>query len=287
MKQIQMEIPEYLSIKDWKYFNSLDHLSDTEKMISLISHLTDKEMDEVEKWKPLELTEVYKTLLLSFEGLEPQFYPIFELDGVLYGYTPMTKMTLGEYVDLERLSSKSVENLEEIMALLYRPITKHKFNGVKWAFKNTYKVALGEAENLFKYYEVEEYDSSKRAEQAKLLSNIPASIGLGALSFFLVVGSSYLANMNLSLLPKEQRMEKMREMNQQMDSLNIGAGLLQFITLHQLPSYQSQDKSQSLISISSLSTTGWLMNKINPKGMKKLENNKKELIKLDNEYSNL
>ena len=282
-----MEIPEYLSIRDWKYFNSLDHLSDTEKMISLISHLTDKGMGEVEKWKPLELTEVYKTLLMSFEGLEPQFYPIFELDGVLYGYTPMTKMTLGEYVDLERLASKSVDNLEEIMALLYRPITKHKFNGIKWAFKNTYKVALGEAENLFKYYEVEEYDSSNRAEQAKLLSNIPASLGLGALSFFLVVGSSYLANMNLSSLPKEQRMEKMREMNQQMDSLNIGAGLLQFITLHQLPSFQSQDKSQSLISISSLSSTGWLMNKINPKGKLNLESNKKELIELDNEHSNL
>jgi hypothetical protein len=277
MSSIEIQIPEYLSIGDWKYFNSLEHLSDTEKMITLISHMTDKEMDEVRTWKPTALTNVYKTLLESFQDLEPQFYPIFELDGVKYGYNPMTKMSLGEYMDIERLAVKSQENLEEIMAILYRPITKDRFNGLKWAFKNTYKVALGEAENLFKYYDVEEYDSKDREHNAKLLSNIPASLALGALSFFLVVGSSSLINSQTSSLNPQEKMKMMKEMNKGMASMNIGGGLLLFITSQQHPSFQSQDRKQLLTSTSSLSSTGWLLNKIKLSKRNKEENKKKEL----------
>ena len=271
-----INIPDYLSIKDWKYFNSLDHLSDTEKMVSLISHMSDVDTNEITKWKPTKLTNVYKTLLESFQDLEPQFYPIFELDGVKYGYTPMTKMTLGEYMDLERLAVKSHDNIEEIMAILYRPITKHRFSGIKWAFKSSHKIALGEAENLFKYYEVEEYDSKTREETAIKLSNIPASMGLGAMSFFLLLGSSVSVNSQLSLINPKQQMEMMKELNNQMDSMNIGAGLLQFITSLQHPSFQSQDRKQLQTSISSLYLTSWPMNKIKTPGRNRLENNKKE-----------
>ena len=277
MDKTNIQIPEYLSITDWKYFNSLEHLSETEKMVSLISHLSDQELDQVSKWKPSQLTNVYKTLLESFQDLEPQFYPVFELDGVLYGYTPMTKMTLGEYVDLERLASKSHENLEQIMAILYRPITKHRFNGIKWAFKSKHKIALGEAENLFKYYEVEEYNSSERSFNAEKLSSIPASMALGCLSFFLLLGSSFSINSQISSLSPKEGMKKMKEMNKALDSQSIGAGLLQFIIYQQHPSFQSQGKKQSQSSISSLSSTSWLMNKIKTRGMNSLENNKKEL----------
>ena len=277
-----MKIPDYLSIKDWKYFNSLEHLSDTEKMITLISYLGGKEVSEVTKWTPTSLTSVYATLLESFQDLEPQFYPVFELDGVLYGYTPMTKMTLGEYMDLERLAVKSHENLEQIMAILYRPITKHRFSGIKWAFKSAHKIALGEAENLFKYYEVEEYDSSKRDEQAQQLSSLPASMALGALSFFLVLGSSSLASSQLSSANPQQQMVMMKEMNKQMGSMSFGGGLLQFITWLQHPSYHSQDRKVYLSSISSLSSTSWLLNKIKLKEMNRRENNKKKPTELDN-----
>ena len=277
--EIKLDIPEYLSIKDWKYFNSLEYLSETEKMITLIAHLTNKELDEVRKWKPTTLTSVYKTLLEAFQDLEPQFYPVFELDGVLYGFNSMTKLTLGEYVDLERLAVKSHENLEEIMAILYRPITKHRFKGLKWAFKNSTKVAMGDAENLFKYYDTEEYDSSVRYENAEKLSNIPASIALGAISFFLLLGSSVSINSNLSSLPPQQQMKMMEAMNKQMDLLNIGAGLAQFIFYLRHPSYQSQDKKLSQNSISSSYLTSWHMNKISQIAKNRLENKKNELIK--------
>lgn len=277
-----MEIPEYLSIKDWKYFNSLEHLSHTEKMIAMLSRLGGVDENELKKHKANELSDAYKTLLEAFQDMKPQFYPIIELDGVLYGYTPMSKMALGEYVDLERLANKSNETLEEIMAILYRPITKHKFSGLKWAYKNKTKIALGEAENLFNYYNVEEYDSSQRKDNADKLSVIPASMALGALSFFLVVGTSLSLGTQISSLPADKGMKIVEKMNKQMASMNIGDGLLQFIIYLQHPSLTSQDRKVSQSSISSLYLTSWPMNRIKPKEMNSIENNKKELIKLDN-----
>ncbi len=278
MENTKLHIPEYLSIKDWKYFNSLEHLGTTDKMVAMLSKLGGIKENELKKYKSTELTETYATLLESFQDLTPQYYPVFELDGVLYGYTPMTKMTLGEYVDLERLAVKSHDNMEEIMAILYRPITKNRFSGLKWAYKSTTKIALGEAENLFKYYDVEEYDSSKRLENAEKLKTLPASMALGCLSFFLLLGSSVSLSSQISSLPKEQRMIKMKEMQQQMDTMSIGAGLLQFITSLQHPSYQSQGRKVSQSSISSLYLTSWPMNKIRTSKLNKLENSKKDNI---------
>ena len=281
--QVQLNIPEYLSVSDWKYFNSLEHLSDTEKMIEMICHMGGKDREEVNTWKPVALTQVYAKLLESFQNLEPQFYPVFELDGQLYGYTPMTKMTVGEYTDLERLAKNSNDNLEEIIAILYRPIEKHSFKGLKWAFKNTYKIAVGEAENLFRYYETKEYNSKERITQSELMSNIPASMALGALSFFLALGTLYSVNSQASSLPPKQQMRVRKEVQKEMDSLNIGGGLLQFITSLEHPSLISQDRKLSLTSISSSYLTSWHTNKIRANVKSKLENYKNELTELSND----
>ena len=277
--KVQINIPEYLSISDWKYFTSLEHLDDSEKMITLISKMGGVDIEEVRKYTPIALQQVYSTLLSSFEDLQPQFHPIFELDNVLYGFKSITSMTTGEYIDLERLCKQPQENLEEIMAILYRPIVKNRFKGIKWAFKSTYKVALGEAENLFKYYEVEDYDNSKREENSQTLSNIPASIGLGALSFFLVLGTYYSVSSSLSSLPPQQQMTEIKKMNEELRLLNIGDGLLRFIISLEHPSYQSEEKTASWSVISSSYLTTWPMNKIKTIGMNKSENRQNVSIK--------
>ena len=117
--EIQLEIPDYLSLKHWKVFVANEHLEQTDKMIKLISLLSNKTEDEVKSYTPIALKQVYEAVLKSLTELEPQFYPIFELDGVLYGFRSLTSLTLGEYVDLERLAKQPQENIEEIMAILY------------------------------------------------------------------------------------------------------------------------------------------------------------------------
>ena len=244
--EIKLNIPEYLSLRQWKLFNSMEHLSPGDKMVKMISLLSDKTEDEVKTWTPASIQDAYGAILDVLSDLNPAFFPVFELDNQLYGYSSMSKMTLGEYVDLERLAKNPTENLEEIMAILYRPITKNKFGGIKWAFKNTFKVKMGDAENLFQYYELEEYNSNERKANADKLSVIPATMALGAMSFFLVLASTSLLSSNLSSLPPKEQMKMEKQISKQITSMNIGDGLAQFITSLKHPSFQSPEIVASL-----------------------------------------
>jgi hypothetical protein len=182
--ELKFNIPDYLSIKDWKYLNSLELDSQADKMIKFISYISDIEEEQILKLTPIDLQKTYLSVLETIGETESTFFPVFELDGQLYGYSSISKMTLGEYIDLEKLTKNPVIHLEDIMAILYRPIKKHSFNGIKWAVKSQHKVGIGEVENLFQYYTLEEYNSNTRAEQAEKMKNIPVSFALGAMSFF-------------------------------------------------------------------------------------------------------
>jgi hypothetical protein len=156
----------------------------------------------------------------------------------------MSKMTFGEYIDLQKLTKNPTMNLEEIMALLYRPIKKHSFKGITWAVKSQYKIGTGNVENLFQYYELEKYDSNKRTEQAEIMKQLPVAFALGALSFFLVLTNTLLVSTNLSLNPKiKKEMETIKTLSK-VGSIAIGDGLLQFITSQRHPSFQLQETMQ-------------------------------------------
>jgi len=242
MATIELNIPEYFSIKDYKKVINLDHLPDKEKMIKTLSILTDKSEKELGKLKLNTLQGVFEVVTQRLVDLQPNFHPIIEIEGVMYGYQPLSKFTLGEYVDLEQLLKDTQGNLEQLMALLYRPITKHKFNNIKWMWKWGYKLAQDKAENLFRYYDIEEYDSSKRADNAEILSIMPASFCLGALSFFLLLASQPISNTHPSFQMSSEEIKMKMMMNNAIRSMNIGDGLARFIRLRQVTSLPSMEQ---------------------------------------------
>jgi hypothetical protein len=79
------------------------------------------------------------------------------------------------------------------------------------------------------------------------MKNIPVSFALGAMSFFLVLASSSFLGTQVSLSQnrkeKKETMKKIKELL----TVNIGDGLLQFITYQKLPSFQSQEIKVSQI----------------------------------------
>jgi hypothetical protein len=238
--QLKFNVPDYLSIKDWKYFNSLELDSYTDKMIKFLSYISDIEEDKILKLTPIDLQQTYLSVLKTIGEAENTFFPVFELDGQLYGYSSISKMTLGEYIDLEKLTKNPVLHLEEIMAILYRPIKKHSFNGIKWAIKSKHKVGTGNVENLFQYYELEEYNNKNRAIQADKMKSLPVSFALGAMSFFLALAtiSSTSTSLSLNLKSKEEK-QALKNLSKAV-SIPIGDGLLQFIVSLKHPSLASQ-----------------------------------------------
>ena len=100
-----------------------------------------------------------------------------EIEGVEYGFHPdLEQMTLGEFVDLETYIEDIQNNMPEIMAILFRPVTDKSVN----------------------YYNIEAYDG-KIKTRAEIMKNIPAEKVQDALGFFYNFGSILLTILLSSL----------------------------------------------------------------------------------------
>ena len=184
-KKIRVELPEYFTISHYKKMGSFEHLDEIEKIISSIVVMTGFSEEEVMTWKMSDMFNVYKGVESILGDIRGEFYPVFEFQGTTYGYQPISKMSVGEYVDLERRLEDPIANLEEICAILYRPVTNEHFETFSWKAKSYIRHLIGKPDDLFKMYDVEEYDTEKREWRAELFKELPIEYALGCLTFFL------------------------------------------------------------------------------------------------------
>lgn len=238
--KFEITTPDYLSIEQLKQIQSYEHLFEVDKMVKILSIISDKTEDEIRELPTTNILSIYTDIIERLLDISPTFYPIFELNGVKYGFKSIAKMSLGEYVDLEMLSKNPMDNISNIMAILYRPITKNNFNTFKWAFEHGVNVAKGQVEDIFKFYEIEKYDTDKRNDNAELLKSMPASFALGALSFFLQVVALSLKNIPTSS-KKPLSKREIRNIVKETPLINIGDGLALFTSSRKVPSLTSQE----------------------------------------------
>ena len=235
----EITIPDYLSINQFKQIESYEHLSELDRMVKILSIVSNKTEDKLRELPSNSLIEIYSSIITKLTDVKSLFFPIFELNGVKYGFKSIAKMTLGEYIDLEMLAKKPLENIEEIMAILYRPITKEKFNSFRWALEHGVSVAKGQVEDIFKYYEIEKYDVEKRFDNAEVLKDMPASFAIASISFFLQVASLSLKSTQTSS-QKNLSKKEMMKMAKEMVFPNTGDGLRLYTTYRKVPSLTSQ-----------------------------------------------
>ena len=120
-KNYQITIPEFISIEKYQELTNLEHLSDIGKMVKTINVFTGIPEDEIKTWAIADMGKVAGDFSNKLD-IKSQFYPIIKLNDVDYGYTDISTMSLGEFIDLEQLCKKPQANLHEIMAVLYRPV---------------------------------------------------------------------------------------------------------------------------------------------------------------------
>ncbi len=190
-KTIQIEIPEYLTVEQFDRINSIEDKEKLDQIATTLHALTGYNEEEIKTWSVSSLKDVYG----KFKDLgdnQNEFHSIIEWNDVLYGYSDIKNMTLGCYIDIENLCKDLKGNLHKIAAILYRPIINHKFDSIKFIVKQRVKMASNKVENVFDYYELEQYDSKTRKMREEEFKTFPAHILTGALSFFLSTGSLYL-----------------------------------------------------------------------------------------------
>ena len=187
-------------------------------------------------WSLTDITKIYSDLNKRIEDIKPIFLPLFEYEGTTWGFQPIHKMSGGEYIDLERKLEGGVSSLAEVLSILYRPVVKNKLDGLEWKIKNNLKYVVGKSENLFKYYDIEEYDTSASDRRVMMFSELPIQVGLGAYSFFLSIGEIYLENSKTSLIQLAKKMNKKEKMAVQ-QLLGIMAGSTPSTTLPKMEEF--------------------------------------------------
>lgn len=223
-KTIKITIPEDFTIDHYLKLGQFDNLREIEKVIRVISSVSGYDEEDIRSWDINSINKIYGDIQSIFNNVDPVFLPVFSFKGINYGLQPLSRMSGGEYVDLEKRLEKG--NILEVMSIIYRPITEHKFDSTWWKIKRDIKYVAGRADDLFKYYKVEEYDTEKRDWRLEIFKELPVSLALGAYNFFLLVGLQ-LSNSTLQSL--EGITEREREMLQnQMENLfkNISDGFI-------------------------------------------------------------
>lgn len=248
-KKIKVQIPDYFSVKHYKSLGSFEHLDEVEKVIHTIVAVTEHTQEEVMRWSMKDMLNVFKGVESIFDEVGTEFYPVFDFKGITYGFQPISKMAVGEWIDLDSRLENPIENLEEILAILYRPVVKHNFESLEWKVKDYIRHLKGEPTNLFKMYEVEEYDTEKRDWRKEVFQELPIEYALGALHFFIMFGLQLQRDLAFSstTLTEEEKMETLKEMDAVIQVLASGStmdGSIYSETLIPQKSSKSQETEQ-------------------------------------------
>ncbi len=141
------------------------------KIIDSVALLCNTTKEVVKKMDYRDLLEIMSILkkMVDSEPEKKDFKKTFKLENEEYGFIPnLSKLTTGEYIDLETYCKTPIKNLHTIMSILYRKITFKRGNR----------------------YAIENYNPDEFKEE--VFRECPMGIALGSLGFFLTLGDKLL-----------------------------------------------------------------------------------------------
>ena len=159
-----IEVPTGLhevSLRQYQQLCNLDTQEGSDSWISeAICILCNVSPSIVHRMTMSEVSQVAE-VIKEWTDVEKSEYPLvhmFEQDGVTYGFHPnLSKLTVGEFADLDTYCQEGWDEMDRVMSILYRPVTFEQ-SGV---------------------YEIGPYYGSRT------WPDIPMHVVLGAVAFFL------------------------------------------------------------------------------------------------------
>lgn len=167
------------------------------QIVSLLSGATTKELESLDNYQFLTLWQSVVEGPLNHSDNHPLYKHII-IDGKLYGFMEFSKMSIGEFADMEVLKQdpQKQAKLHVMMAILYRPATQITGDWIV----------------------TEPYDGDSVMERAEIFRNMPLKYVYGALSFFLQVQKILLNNM-LDSLTSQMTKEEMEKLTKEQREL--------------------------------------------------------------------
>ena len=187
MKEVKLTIPDNwsdITIGTYQKYVEIQggKGSEKNKIIKSLALLCNISPFVVKKMAYKDLVEIMAIIknMIDTEPNREEFRKVFEFNGEEYGFCPnLSKISTGEYIDLESYCKQPIENLHIIMSILYRKIT----------FKRNER------------YAIEDYNPDEFKEE--LFKDCPMDIALSCLGFFLTLGEN-LARISHSYLQAQE-----------------------------------------------------------------------------------
>ena len=192
MKEVKLTIPDNwsdITIETYQKYVKIQEGKGSEKnkvvkSLALLCNTTPFVVKKMDYKDLLEIMSIIKTMI-DTEPKEEEFRKTFIFKEEEYGFVPnLSKLSTGEYIDLETYCKQPIENLHIIMSILYRKIT----------FKRNERFAI------------ENYDPDEFKEE--LFKDCPMDIALSSLGFFLTLGSVLARTSQHFLQVQEMKQQK-------------------------------------------------------------------------------
>jgi hypothetical protein len=192
MKEVKLTIPDNwsdITIDTYQKYVKIQEGKGTEKnkVIKSLALLCNTTPFVVKKMAYSDLLEIMGIIkkMIDTEPKTEDFKKVFKFNKIEYGFVPnLSKLSTGEYIDLEAYCKNPIDNLHIIMSILYRVVT----------FKR------GER------YAIESYDPDQFKEE--LFKECPMNIALSSLGFFLTLGSVLARTSQRYLKAQAKRVQK-------------------------------------------------------------------------------
>lgn len=186
---------EDIRIRDYYEINSNLILNNLEDRYELLSKLSGCPVEDLKSMNGERWTEIWASIEVLIEKTLLKDVKVINKishDGVEYGLVNFDDLTIGEFADLDIIvSSENANNrLHEILAVLYRPITKKR---------------------LFSF-DVEEYEMKSYKDRCQIFLDLPIKHAKSVMGFFLSFAlASTGATQTYLQLPKKQQRQMMEE----------------------------------------------------------------------------
>ena len=172
MKEVKLTIPDNwkdITIGTYQKYVKIQEGKGTDKtkVVKSLALLCNTSPFIVKKMAYTDLLEIMEIIkkMIDTEPTKDDFKKLFTFKGEEYGFCPnLSKLTTGEYIDLEAYCKEPIENLHIIMSILYRRVTNM----------------------VNERYAVESFDPEEFKEE--LFKDCPMNIALSSLGFFLTLG---------------------------------------------------------------------------------------------------
>jgi hypothetical protein len=195
MKQIKLTVPDNwadITVRQYQEFMKIldSNKRERTKTMETVSLFCGVDKKILKSMSYADLKKI-ANILLQMTSEDPSEIKIkrhIQFKNKTFSIIPnMSKMTTGEFVDLEAYCENTSENMHKIMAVLYR--------------EQTEKV------DRFGRYKVEDYETNE--EKKEQMKDLPMDCALGVLNFFFHLGEKLLVSSSnyLQKLNKEQKKE--------------------------------------------------------------------------------